>query len=77
MYNLTKYDKIPIIDTTIIKSPNTGCYLLQNWNIKCNDKNNAGKIQNFIRSTKTNSPSSYSVATSLPPIGDSFIVLCI
>ena len=33
-YNLTKYDKIPITDTTIIKYPNIGGYLLQNWDIK-------------------------------------------
>ena len=29
-YNLTKYDKIQITDTKIIKYPNTGGYLLQN-----------------------------------------------
>ena len=73
IYNLTKYDKIKLTDTTITKAPNSGGYLLQNWVIKCNNKNNDGKIQNFIRSTKTNSPSSYSGATSLPPIGDSFM----
>ena len=30
VYNLTKYDKIRIIVTTVNKSPNTGVYLLQN-----------------------------------------------
>ena len=55
-YDLTKYDKIQLTDTTKIKHPNNGGYLLQNWVIKCNDKNIADKIQNFIRSTKTNSP---------------------
>ena len=39
-YNLTKYDKIQITDTTIIKYPNTGGYLLQHWVIKCIVKNN-------------------------------------
>ena len=72
-YNLTKYDIIQITDTTIIKYPNTGGYLLQNWVIKCNDKNDNGKIQNFIKSTKTNSPTGYSGATSLTPIGKSFM----
>ena len=72
-YNLTEYDKIQITDTTIIKYPNTGGYLLQNWAIKCNDKNNNGKIQNFIQSKKTNSPTGYSGAESLPPIGNSFM----
>ena len=56
-----------------MKSPNSGGYLLQNWLIKCNDKNINGKVSNFVKSTKTNSPSSYSGATSLPPIGDSFM----
>ena len=31
IFKLTKYDKIQITDTTIIKYPNTGGYLLQNW----------------------------------------------
>ena len=74
-YNLTKYDKIQIADTTIIKYPNTGGYLLENWAIKCNDKINGGKIRNFIKSTKTNSPTGYSGATSLPPIGNSFMLV--
>ena len=73
--NLTKYDRIQITDITIIKYPNTGGYLLQNWTIECNDKNNSGKIQNFKKSTKTNSPTGYSGATSLPPIGNSFMYI--
>ena len=68
-YNLTKYNKIQLTDTTIIKYPNSGGYPIQNWLIKCHDKNNAGKIQNFVKSTKTYVPSSHSRATSLPPIG--------
>ena len=72
-YNLTNYDKTQITDTAIIKYPNTGGYLLQNWVVKSNDKNINGKIQNFIKTTKTNNPTGYSVATSLPPIGDSFM----
>ena len=74
-YNLFKYDKIQITDTTELKYPNTGGYLLQNWIIKCNDRNNNGKIQNFIKSTKTNSPTVYSGATSLPPIGNTFMYI--
>ena len=41
---------------------NTGGYLLQQWNIKCNDKNINGKKQNFIKSTKPISPTGYSGA---------------
>ena len=74
-YNLTKYDKIQLTDITVIKYPNNDGYLLQNWVIKCNDKNINGKIQNFIRSTKTNSPTGDSGANSLPPIGDSFMYI--
>ena len=44
-YNLTKHNKMQLTDTTIIKSPNSGGYLLLNWNIKCNVKNNDDKRQ--------------------------------
>ena len=75
IYNLTKYNKIQLTDTTVIKYPNNGGYLLQIWNTKCNDKNNNGKIQNFIRSTKTSSPTADSGAINIPPIGDSFMYI--
>ena len=74
-YNLTKYDKIQLTDTTVMKAGNTGGYLLQNWNIKCNDKNNNGKISNFITSTKSNSPTGGSGATSIPAIGTAFMYI--
>ena len=70
--NLTTYDKINLSDTTVMKAGNTGASLLQNWNINCNDKNNNGKISNFIKSTKTKSPTGDSGATALPPIGTAF-----
>ena len=74
-YNFTEYDKIKVTDTTIIEHPNTDGYLLQIWVIECNDKNNNGKLQKFNKSTKTNSPTGYLGATSLPPIGDSFMYI--
>ena len=74
-YNLTKYDKIQLTDTTVVKAGNSGGYLLQNWNIRCNDKNNNGKISNFLKSTKTNSPTGSSGATALPPVGNSFMYI--
>ena len=40
--------------------------------MKCNDKIYNGKKQKFIKSTKTNRPTSHSAATSLSPIGDCF-----
>ena len=40
--------------------------------LNCIDKKNNGKIQNFIKATKTSSLTSLSGATSLPPIGNIF-----
>ena len=74
-YNLTTYDKIQLTDTTVMKSGNTGGYLLPYWKIICNDKNGNGKIQNFIKSTKSSSPTGNSGATSLPPIGTAFMFI--
>ena len=74
-YNLTKYNKIQITDITEIKYPNIGSDLLQKWNIKCNNKNNISKVGDFIKSTKTNSPTGYSGAESLAPIGNSFMYI--
>ena len=67
--------KYKLYYTAIIKYPITGGDLPQNWVIKNNDKNNYGKIHLFVRSTKTNSPTNYSGATSRPPIGDSFMFI--
>ena len=67
--------KVHIPETTIIKYPNSDGYLLQNWVIKCNDKINNGKIQNFVKTTKTNYPTGYSGATSLLPIGNSSLYI--
>ena len=73
-YNLTKYNKIQIIDTTLIKRGN-GQYVLPRWKVICNDKNNNGVTTKFIRASKTKSPKSDSGATSLLPIGDSFMYI--
>ena len=43
--------------------------------LKCNDENNKGKIQNFIRSTKTSSGTANSGAGGLSPIGESFMYI--
>ena len=74
-YNLQIYNKIQLTDTTIMKLPNNGNELLTSWRIHCNDRNNNGNIQNFIRSTKTNSPTNNSGATVSPLIGDSFMYI--
>ena len=72
-YNLTKYDKIQITVTTEIKFPNIGSDLLQKWNFKCNNRINQSRITDFMKSTKTKSPTGYSGATNLSPLGNSFM----
>ena len=67
-YNLTKHKEIQLTDTTVMKAGNTGGYLLPYWKNVCNDKNNSGKIQNFIKSTKTKNPTDDSGANSIRPI---------
>ena len=74
-YNLTKYDKIQLIDYTEIRSPNIGLNLLPKWRIKNLNKNNGSKLGNFLKSTITSSPSSLTGATSLPPIGVAFMYI--
>ena len=58
---------------TEIKNPNIGIDLLQNWNIKFNNKDNQFRITDFLKSTKTNSPTGFSGSTGLPPIRNSFM----
>ena len=74
-YNLTQYNKISITDITEIKFPNSGNALLQKWKIYCINKNNQSRINDFIKSTKTSSPTGFSGATSLSPIGDAFMYI--
>ena len=74
-YNLTKNNKISITDVTEIIFPNTGIGLLQKWNIYCNNKINQARINDFIKSTKTTSPTGSSGATTLPPIRNAFMYI--
>ena len=74
-YNLTKYNKIQLTDTTVIKAGNNGLTELAYWRIVCNDKNNSVKISNFLKSTKTSSPTGNSEATNLPPVGTAFMYI--
>ena len=68
-YNLTKFDKIQLIDVTESGYPNNG-YPNKNLN-----KNNGAKTGNFLKSTKTNSPTSDLGATTLHPIGSAFMYI--
>ena len=74
-YNLQIYNKTQIIDTTKLKSPNTGTDLLQNWKIICNNSLGEGSPSDFLKTTKTNSPTAQSGATSLAPIGTCFMYI--
>ena len=74
-YNLTKYDKIQLIDLTEIRSPNIGSDVLPKWRIKHLHKNNGAKVGNFLKSTITSSPTKESGATSISPIGNSFMYI--
>ena len=74
-YNLTKYDKIQITDTTVMRVGKGGAFILPLWKIICNNRNNNGKISNFIKRTRSNSSTSQSGATTLPPIGTSFMYI--
>ena len=73
-YNLSKYNKIQLIDTTLIKQGN-GQNLLPRWKVICNDKNNIALTIKFAKATKTSSPTSQSGTTSLPPVGKVFIYI--
>ena len=70
-----KYNEIQITDITIMKKPNIGRDLLQNWVFDCAHINNSSKIDEFIKSTKSSSATTDNGATSLPPIGNSFFIL--
>ena len=75
IYNLSKYKKLSITDITEIKFPNIGPELLQKGNIYCNNKIDHPRINYFIRSTGTNSPTVESGAASLSPIGNMFMCI--
>ena len=56
-------------------APNSGLYLMPRWIIQCKDRNENGKINNFVKSTKTSSPTGDSGAEVLPPIGKAFMYI--
>ena len=74
-FNLTEFDKTQLINLTKIRSPNIGSDLLPKWIIKCNNKNNGAKVGIFLKSTMIYSPTGESGATSVPPIGSSFMYI--
>ena len=72
-YNLTKNTKITITDVTELLFLHIGIGQLQKWNIYFNKMINQARINDFIKSTKTTSPTSSSRATVLPRIGNAFM----
>ena len=75
IYHLSKYNKYYLTDITRMIPPNSGLYLLPRWIIECKDRNGNGKVNNFIRSTTSASPTGFSGAESLPPIGRAFMYI--
>ena len=75
IYHLSKYNKYYLTDKTSMISPNSGLYLLQRWIIECKDRNNNGKVNNFVKSTKSSSSTADSGATTLPPKGSGFMYI--
>ena len=74
-YNLSRYDKIQLTDVTEIRYPNIRITLLPKWKLKNLYEINGAKLGDFLKTTSTNSPTSHSGATSLPPIGNSFMYI--
>ena len=74
-YNLQIYKKTQIIDTTKLIFPNTGTDLLQDWKIICNNRLDEGIPSDFLKRTKTHSPTYQSGTTSLAPIGTCFMYI--
>ena len=58
-----------------MRSPNSGQSPLQKWNLKCANKNYIAKIKTFLKSTTSTSPTSENGASSIPPIGWSFMYI--
>ena len=75
VYNLQIKNKTQIIDTTKLIFLNTGTDLLQNWKIICNNRFGEGVPSDFVKSTKTNSPTSSSGATNILPLGTCFMFI--
>ena len=74
-YNLQIDNKTQIIDITKLIFPNSGTDLLQNWKIICNNRLGEGLPSDFVKPTKTISPTGSSGAMSLPPIGTCFMYI--
>ena len=73
VYNLTKYNRREITDTTNIKAGMWAKYFLQTWCIKQRDENVSGKLKKIMRSTRTSWLTVDIGAPSITPIGDSFL----
>ena len=74
-YNLQIYNKTQTKDTTKLIFSNTGNDLVQNWKIICNNRLGEGRPSDFIKSTKSSSPTGVSGSTSIPLIGNCFMYI--
>ena len=72
--NLTNYDRNQTKVLKISTHPNQGRYLLQQLNLKFNEKIFNGKLQNLLKNNKKFFSDRQTVANALSSIGDSFFV---
>ena len=75
IYKLAKCEKVNITDITDMRNPNAGPSFLQKLKLKCLNKNYNAKINTFLKSTTSSSPTAQSGASSIPPIGWSFMYI--
>ena len=56
--------KLKLLIQLLYKTVILGGYVLQNWLIECLDKKDSGKISNFIKTSRSSSPTGDSGATT-------------
>ena len=59
----------------MIRVGNTGSVVLPNWKCICNNKKNNMELSNFIKTTRTKSPTGNTGASTLLPIGTGFMYM--
>ena len=75
VYNPIEDNKQQIIDTTKNELPNPGGNLLQQWDIKGDDKINRGKKTKLSKSSLSSTPTESTGAPNIPPICNSFMFI--
>ena len=74
-YKSAKFNKVNITDITEMRSANSGQSLLQKWILKCLNRNYNARSNTFLKSTTSSSPTAENGATTIPPIGWTFMYI--